>query len=157
MGRIGRDVIGHNNVRWALIFEGVNDIGVAATDAATQNSLGDQLIAGLDQMVTRLHGRGIAVMGATITPFSGEGQKYSDPEREKTRQRVNAWIRDSGRYDAVVDFDEVVRDPADGSKLKAEFDSGDHLHPNVAAYVAMGNAVDLGFFEKFADGFSGML
>ncbi|KAI8227780.1 hypothetical protein K4K57_008263 [Colletotrichum sp. SAR 10_99] len=154
LGRLDRDVVAHTGVRYAIIFEGVNDIGVAANDTASQTAIGDRLLLAFDQIATRLHRFGIPVFGATITPFTGADQPYSDPEREKTRQRVNEWIRTSGRYDAVIDFDAAVRDPAAPERLRAEFDTGDHLHLNPAGYEAMAAAVDLSIFEKFKDGVS---
>ncbi|KAF9879311.1 GDSL-like Lipase/Acylhydrolase [Colletotrichum karsti] len=156
LGRVDRDVIAHTGVRYAVVFIGVNDIGTAATDAATQKAVGDRLVAAYDQIVTRLHRFGIAVFGATITPLTGEGQAYSDPERERTRQRVNAWIREGGRFDAVFDFDEMVRDPAAPERLRVEFDTGDHLHLNPAGYEAMAAGIDLGVFERFREGVWGL-
>lgn len=152
LGRVGRDVLAQPGVRYVMVFEGVNDIGTAATDAATQKALGDRLLAAYEQMITRLHGFGLPVFGATITPFSGPDQVYGDPERERTRQRVNAWIRDSGRFDAVVDFDALVRNETSPDRLSSDYDVGDHLHLNPAGYRAMGRAVDLTLFSKFANG-----
>jgi lysophospholipase L1-like esterase len=157
LGRIERDVLAHPNVRYALIFEGVNDIGTAATDTATQTAVADRVVSALDQMITRLHAAGIAVFGATITPMSGPGQVYGDPTREAARQRVNKWIRTSGRFDAVVDFDAAVRDPKNGTMLRTEYDSGDYLHLNPAGYKAMAEAVDLKLFVRFAGGSDAMV
>ncbi|KAK4240017.1 SGNH hydrolase-type esterase domain-containing protein [Achaetomium macrosporum] len=157
LGRIERDVLAHPNVRYAIVFEGVNDLGMAAADAATQKAVGDRLIQAYDQMVARLHGAGIAVFGATITPMSGPSQAYGDPAREAERQRVNRWIRTSGRFDAVVDFDAAVRDPKNGTMLRKEYDSGDYLHLNPAGYKAMTEAVDLRLFARFAGGSSAMV
>ncbi|KAK4147690.1 SGNH hydrolase-type esterase domain-containing protein [Dichotomopilus funicola] len=152
LGRVERDVLAHNGVRYAIVYEGVNDIGTAATDEASQKLVGDRVLTALDQIVSRLHGAGIAVFGATITPMSGPGQVYGDPVREKQRQRVNDWIRHSGRFDAVVDFDKVVRDPKNATQLAEEYNSGDYLHLNPAGYKAMAKAVDLKLLTKFADG-----
>lgn len=152
LGRIDRDVLAHSGTAYALVFEGVNDIGTAAADAAAQQRLGDRLLAAYDQVVTMLHARGLPVFGATITPFGGDGQAYGAPAREATRQRVNAWIRGAGRFDAVVDFDAVVRDPGNHSILNPVYDSGDHLHPNVLGYQVMADSFDLGLFERFKDG-----
>ncbi|KAL0939095.1 GDSL-like lipase acylhydrolase [Colletotrichum truncatum] len=156
LGRIDRDVIAHTGVRYAIVFIGVNDIGTGATDASSQQAVGERLVAAYDQIITRLHRFGIAVFGATITPLTGDGQPYSDPEREKTRQRVNEWIRSSGRFDSVIDFDKIVRDPASPEKLKVEYDTGDHLHLNPAGYEAMAAGVDLLIFEKFKEGVSAL-
>ncbi|KAL2130106.1 hypothetical protein VTI74DRAFT_6907 [Chaetomium olivicolor] len=156
-GRVERDVLAHPNVRYALIYEGVNDIGTAATDHETQNRVGDRVIAAYEQMITRLHGAGIAVFGATITPMSGPGQVYGDPVREEQRQRVNGWIRTSGRFDAVIDFDAAVRDKTNGTMLRKEYDSGDYLHLNPAGYKAMAEAVDLRLFARWAGGSDAMV
>lgn len=147
LGRIDRDVISQPGVKYAIIFEGVNDIGTTSTDSASQTAIGTRIIAAYDQMITRLQRFGIKVIGATITPFTGPGQTYGDPEREKTRQRVNKWIRESGRFDGLVDFDKTVRNQTQQDQLDARYDVGDHLHLNPAGYVAMGNAVDLALFK----------
>jgi lysophospholipase L1-like esterase len=84
-------------------------------------------------------------MGATLTPY--EGAAYFREEGEKIRQALNTWIRTSGAYDAVVDFEAVVRDPANPRRLRAEFDPGDHLHPNDAGYRAMAMAIDVKIFR----------
>ncbi|AEO53449.1 hypothetical protein MYCTH_2294783 [Thermothelomyces thermophilus ATCC 42464] len=156
-GRIERDVLARSGVRYALVYEGVNDLGTAAPDPVSQAAVGDRLIAAYDQMITRLHGAGIPVFGATITPMCGPGQPYSDPVREAQRQRVNRWIRTSGRFDAVVDFDRAVRDPKNATMLRTEYDSGDYLHLNPAGYKAMADAVDLDLFVRFAGGVYSMV
>lgn len=154
LGRIDRDVLAHSGVRYVLLFEGVNDIGTAAATAAAQGAVGDRLLAAYAQVIGLAHAKSLPVFGATITPFSGNSsvQAYSDPAREATRQRVNEWIRTSGRFDAVVDFDAAVRDPANETMLNPLYDSGDYLHLNPAGYVVMAQAVDLSLFEKFKDG-----
>jgi len=157
LGRLDRDVLAHPNVRYAIIFEGVNDIGTAPAETAAQTAVANRLIAALDQMVTRLHAAGIAAFGATITPMSGPGQVYGEPAREVARQKVNKWIRSSGRFDAVIDFDAAVRDSKNATRLKPEYDTGDYLHLNPAGYKAMAEAVDLRLFERFAGGVNAML
>lgn len=152
LGRIDRDVIAQSGVGYVLVYEGVNDIGTAAVDGPTQAATADRLISAFSQMVVRVHRYGIATFGATITPFSGPGQAYSDPERERQRQRVNGWIRSSGVFDAVVDFDEAVRDPANATQLNPLYNSGDYLHLNPEGYRVMAQAVDLALFSKFAGG-----
>ncbi|KJA26591.1 hypothetical protein HYPSUDRAFT_36307 [Hypholoma sublateritium FD-334 SS-4] len=148
-GRIERDVIAQSGIKFSMIFEGVNDIGTADATTEAQQAVGDQLIWAFKQIVTRLNIAGLPVFAATITPFSGDPtiQPYSSPVREVTRQRVNAFIRTSGIFDAVVDFDKVVADPANPSQLNPIYDSGDFLHPNVAGYQAMANVVDLSIFN----------
>ena len=156
LGRIDRDVIVQSGAKYALLYEGVNDIGMADTDAATQETVGTRLIGAYDQVISRLHTFGIPVFGATITPFSGPGQAYSDANREATRQRVNEWIRRGGRFDAVVDFDEAVRDPANATQLASAYNSGDYLHLNPEGYRVMAEAVDLSLFARFKGGVHSM-
>lgn len=142
IGRIDRDVLAQSGVRWLLVFEGVNDIGTAgATDAAQKQVTGD-LIDAYQQIITRAHALGITVYGATITPFGGN-TGYDDPQglREASRQAVNAWIRTSHRFDAVIDFDRVAHDPANPRALLPAYDSGDHLHMNPLGYRAIAGAV----------------
>ena len=100
------------------------------------------------------------MFAATITPFSAPGfdstiQPYSNAVREATRQRVNAWIRESGKFDAVIDFDAIVRDPSNVTQLNPAYNSGDYLHPNVAGYTAIANAFPLEIFQEFAFGVNG--
>ncbi|KAK1754829.1 SGNH hydrolase-type esterase domain-containing protein [Echria macrotheca] len=153
LSRIERDVIAQPGVRYAIIYEGVNDLGTSPTDAASLARVGDRLLTAYDQMITRLHTAGIAVFGATITPMSGPGQTYSDAGREAQRQRVNNWIRTSNRFDAVIDFDLAVRDPRNTTQLAPAFDVGDYLHLNPDGYRTMAETVDLGLFSKFAGGY----
>lgn len=152
LGRIDRDVVAQSGVGYMMVYEGVNDIGTADADAATQAATADRLISAFGQMVVRVHRFGIAAFGATITPMSGPGQAYSDPQRERQRQRVNEWIRHSGVFDAVVDFDAAVRDPANASQLNPLYNSGDYLHLNPEGYRVMAQTVDLSLFAKFAGG-----
>jgi hypothetical protein len=106
---------------------------------------GDDIIAALKQLVLRSHARGIGVIGGTITAFGGSAS-YS-PEGEAARVKVNAWIRDSGTFDGVVDFDRATRDPRDPTRLLDAADSGGHLHPNDAGYAMMADAIDLALFK----------
>lgn len=160
VSRLDRDILSQPGVSYVLLFEGVNDIGTAPTSPLTQSDLGHRLIAAYDQIITRLHAARLPVFGATITPFSGGSpglQPYSDPERERTRQCVNAWIRDSGRFDAVIDFDALVRNASRPDQLDDKYNSGDYLHLNPAGYEAMSGAVDLALFDRFADGVDRMV
>jgi lysophospholipase L1-like esterase len=141
LSRVDRDVLAQSGVKWLLVFEGVNDIGTAEpTKAATAQVTAD-LITAYQQIADRAHAHGIRVYGATITPFGGNS--YDDPDgyREAARQAVNHWIRTSGRFDAVVDFDRVARDPAHPRALSPAYDTGDHLHLNPAGYRALAAAV----------------
>ncbi|KAJ6562582.1 SGNH hydrolase-type esterase domain-containing protein [Mycena capillaripes] len=152
LGRIDRDVLSQTGVKYAMIFEGVNDIGDEDVTPEAQQIIGDRVIAAFKQIVTRVHAAGIPIFAATITPFANS--IYSNPVREATRQRVNAWVRTSGVFDAVIDFDKVVADPTIPSQLNPVFDSGDFLHPNVAGYTAMAAAFPLGLFTRFSEGVS---
>ncbi|KAJ5245815.1 hypothetical protein N7468_000798 [Penicillium chermesinum] len=153
VSRIDRDVLAQSGVTHVMLFEGVNDIGVAAPDRESQLYVGDQLMVAYQQIATRVHAAGLPLYGATITPFgtpssSNYTQPYSSLEREKTRQRVNTFIRTSGVFDAVIDFDQAVRDPAEPSHLLAIYDSGDHLHPNEAGYHALADYFPLDVFNR---------
>jgi lysophospholipase L1-like esterase len=157
LGRIDRDVLAQFGVKYAMIFEGVNDIGVADATEEAQALIGDQVITAYKQIVTRIHTFGIPVFASTITPFGAPNntiQPYSSPIREATRQRVNAFIRTPGSFDFVIDFDKIVADPENPSQLNPAFNSGDFLHPNVSGYEAMANAFPLEIFEQFAGGVS---
>lgn len=149
LGRIDRDVLAQSGVKYAMIFEGVNDIGVADPTPANQTFTGDRIIQAYEQIVARAHTFGIPMFGATITPFCAPNttiQAYSNALREQTRQRVNKWIRTSGVFDEVIDFDAVVRDPKNGTQLNPLYNSGDYLHPNELGYHAMANAFPLSIF-----------
>ncbi|KAJ2892496.1 GDSL-like Lipase/Acylhydrolase [Zalerion maritima] len=152
LGRIDRDVIAQSGVKYAIVLEGVNDFGAADPDQETQEEIAQRLISAYDQMIARLHRFGIAVFGGTITPCSGPGQSYGEGYRENTRQTLNEWIRNSGRFDGVVDFDKMVRNPANETMLLGEYDDGDYLHLNPLGYQKMAEAVDLSLFWRFEDG-----
>lgn len=134
--RLQRDALGQTGVRTVVLFEGVNDIQQAPVqeDPAA-------IIAGLEQTAARARADGLRVVGATIAPF--EGWRQWTPQRDAVRRQVNAWIRTTTAYDHVLDFDVVLRDPARPQRLQPAFGSGDHLHPNDAAYAAMAASVDL--------------
>jgi lysophospholipase L1-like esterase len=141
LARFDRDVLLQTGATHVIIMEGINDIGIARTNPAPS---ADDLIAGHKQLIARAHARGLKVYGATLTPF--EGAAYWTAEGEAKRQALNQWIRTGGAYDAVIDFDQVTRDPAAPTKFLPAYDSGDHLHPGDAGYKAMGEAVDLKLF-----------
>lgn len=130
-----------------MIFEGVNDIGTDVPDA------GDRLIQAFKQIITRVHTVRLPMFAATITPFFGNA--YFTTDHEATRQRVNEWIRTSGFFDAVIDFDQAIRDPSMPERINPVYDSGDGLHPNPAGYKVLADAFDLSLFEKFASGVDG--
>ncbi len=145
LSRLDRDVLEQSGVRWVIVFEGVNDIGGARGPGAAA-AVGRDLILAYRQIIARAHVRGLRVYGGTITPFGGSS--YGDAEREDVRQTVNRWIRSSGAFDAVIDFDAAVRDPANPGRLLPAADSGDHLHPGEEGLRLMAAAIDLGLFAR---------
>jgi len=146
LARFDRDVLARSGVAWIILMEGINDITWSALPGAPVNeqASAEAIIEGLSQLVDRAHAHDIRVMGATLTPM--EGLWLYNEETESMRQAVNAWIRTSGKYDAVVDFDAVTRDPGLPSQLQPSHDSGDHIHPNDAGNAAMADAIDLADF-----------
>jgi len=152
LARFDRDVLGMSGVKWLLVMEGINDIGGTTGPprggAAPQNPVTpvtpDDLIGVLKQMIERAHAHGIKVAGATLTPYEGAG--YYSEKGEEVRQAVNRWIRTSGAFDAVLDFDKATQDSANPKTFKPTFNNTDHLHPNDAGYKAMADSVDLKIF-----------
>ncbi|MEU1432764.1 SGNH/GDSL hydrolase family protein [Streptomyces sp. NPDC005786] len=149
LARLDRDVLAQSGVDRLIVFEGVNDIGTAAATPAAQKRTADDVIAAYDQIITRAHALGIRVYGATLTPFGGN-TGYDDPDgfREGARQSVNTWIRTSGRFDEVIDFDRAARDPQSPRALRPSLDVGDHLHLNPAGYRALAGAVPVRLFRQ---------
>ncbi len=150
LARFERDVLAQTGVRYAIVLEGVNDLGTAAQAGAMSPEAHARLVADMigvyRQMVARARARGIKAIGATILPFAGSFYK-PDAAHEADRQALNAWIRAPGNFDAVIDFDAVMRDPAQPDRMRADLDSGDHLHPSMAGYRAMAEAVPLSLFR----------
>jgi lysophospholipase L1-like esterase len=133
LARFDRDVLMQTGVTHVIVMEGINDIGIARSNPSPSAA---DLIAGHKQLIERAHARGLKIYGATLTPYEGAG--YFSPEGEAKRQALNQWIRTSGAYDGVIDFDMITRDPAAPTKFLPAYDSGDHLHPGDAGYKAMG-------------------
>lgn len=144
VSRFERDVLNQPGVEWLIILEGVNDIGQAKGEDGSEQVAKD-LIEAFGQMIEKAHTNNIKVYGATILPFGGSF--YEAPGHEKARQTVNDWIRNSGKFDAVIDLDSALRDPENPAQLLPEADTGDHLHPNETGHRMMGEAVDLKFFK----------
>jgi len=140
--RFARDALDQVGVRDIILLEGINDIGFSAGRANPDGVIGAaRIIAGYERLIAETHARHVRIFGATLLPFQGAG--YYTPAGEATREAVNAWIRTSGAFDGVIDFDKVMSDPADPLRLNPVYDSGDHLHPDDAGYLAMANAVNL--------------
>lgn len=147
VSRYKRDALDLAGVKWVMIFEGVNDIGNGGQDQGSQQRIGDQLINAFRQIVTDAKAKGMYTIGTTITPL---GTGYSGGARESTRQRVNQWILTSGTFDAVVDFDKIVRNPSNPAQLNRSYDgSGDGLHPNVAGFQAIADQFPADIFTRF--------
>jgi lysophospholipase L1-like esterase len=150
LARFDRDVLLEPHADTVVLMMGINDIGWPQSVLAPEEKIpaAADVIAGYEQLIARAHLHGLRIFGATLTPFEDTFHGtplfgYYSPEKDKVRDEVNAFIRDSGKFDGVIDFDAVVRDPARPAHVKAEFDAGDHLHPSDAGYVAMADSIDL--------------
>ncbi|MFL6632770.1 MAG: SGNH/GDSL hydrolase family protein [Massilia sp.] len=148
LARFEQDVLGQPGVSDVIVLLGINDIGWPGSPFARDERPAtlDELTAAYRQLVAASHVRGVRVTAGTLPPFEGalDGTPYAghySPAKERLRQQLNDWIRTAGAFDAVVDFDAVLRDPARPRRLRAAFDSGDHLHPGDAGYRAMAEAV----------------
>jgi lysophospholipase L1-like esterase len=155
LARFDRDALVLPGVTHIVLLEGINDIcfpgakmdGQYLADPAETRSAQD-ITDAYRQLISRAHARGVKVIGATITPCEGvDIPGYYSEEKEAIRQTVNKWIRTSGAFDGVIDFDAVVRDPNHPSQLLPKFASKDHLHPNDAGYKAMADLIDLNLFK----------
>lgn len=146
LARFDRDVLSRPGVRWVILLEGINDINIRGGNDGPDALTSEELIGGYQQIIARAHAHGLRVIGATLTPE--EGVRTATDRGEAIRQAVNRWIRQSGSFDAVVDFDAVLRDPARPARLRSEFDPGDHIHPNDLGNQAMAEAFDLTVFVK---------
>jgi lysophospholipase L1-like esterase len=152
LARFDRDVLAPAGVRWLIVFEGVNDLGgltrTGEVPPEDHAALVQRVIAAYQQIIQRAHAHGIRVFGATITPYMGSDYYHPGPLNEQDRQAVNDWIREASHFDAVIDFNAVVRDPHHPDHLLPTYDSGDHLHPSPAGYRAMGDAVPLSLLAR---------
>ncbi|MCR5878628.1 SGNH/GDSL hydrolase family protein [Phenylobacterium sp. J367] len=150
LARFERDVLAQPGVRFVIILEGVNDLGTLTRDgpvgAEAHARLVHEITGAYAQMAARARARGIKVIGATILPFAGTPVYNPGPANEADRQAINAWIRRPGAFDAVIDFDALMRDPARPDRMRADLDSGDRLHPSLAGYRAMAAAIPLELF-----------
>ncbi len=140
--RFERDALSAPGVKYVIVFEGVNDLGGAWQPDETAN----QLIDSFKAMIEKAHAHGLKIYGATIMPF--RGNNYYNPGREAARQKVNEWIRNSGEYDGLIDFDRAMSDPQQSDRLNPAFlFENDWLHPNADGYQTMGNCIDLNLFK----------
>lgn len=137
--RYKRDLFDHSGVKWIILYIGVNDIGNSGCSMTTSNNV----INAFSTIADSARARGIKVYGATITPFNGNG--YYSTNSESCRQRINAWVRTTDKYDAVIDFDKIIRNPNDTTRILQAYNN-DGLHPSVAGYAFMGNSIDTNLF-----------
>lgn len=144
VARFDEDVLSRPGVRWAIVLASINDINMSIMPKS-QAATAAEIIEGLDQLVSRAHLHGIKVAGGTV--MATKGLPFYSAEGEAMRQDVNHWIRASGRFDAVIDFDAATRDLVDPLRLRPEIDPGDHVHPNDAGNMLMAEAVDLDIFR----------
>jgi len=153
--RFDRDVLATPGLTHIIVLIGINDIGSGgmvfpgSSGPAPDMRTPQELIAGYSQMIARARSMNppVKIYGATLTPFEGTFEGYYTPEKDKMRMAVNEWIRTSGAFDAVIDFDRAVADPENPMRMAPEYDSGDKLHPGDAGYRKMAEAIDLGLFE----------
>jgi lysophospholipase L1-like esterase len=145
--RFDRDVLAQPGVTHVIVMLGTNDLRNRWAKPEEEVTA-EHIITGLQQMALRAHSAGIKIIGATLTPFGNETYMANawNPTREAHRVAVNSWIRDSGVFDAIADFDAALRDPAIPTQMRAVDDCGDGLHPSDAGYCKMGDAIDLALF-----------
>jgi lysophospholipase L1-like esterase len=150
LARFDQAVLSHPGVDTVIFMMGINDIGWpdSVLDRNGVAPSAEEIIDGYEQLIARSHAHGIRIIGATLTPFAVAFKDtplagYYNEEKEQKRITVNEWIRTSGAFDGVIDFDKVVQDPSDANRMRPEYDKGDNLHPNDAGYKAMAESVDL--------------
>ena len=151
LARFDRDVLAQAGVTHVVVLEGINDVGLALNDLGLPRSesrpTAEEIIFGHQQLIARAKSHGLSIYGATFLPFEGTSlaviPNYWSADGEATRQAINDWIRTSGAYDGVVDFEAAVRNPDAPTRIRPRYDSGDGLHPGDAGYAAMAEAVDL--------------
>jgi lysophospholipase L1-like esterase len=151
LARFDRDVIAQPGVTHVIVLEGINDIGLPGYMGRRDEEVtSDEIIGAYRQLIMRAHEKGLKVYGATLTPFEGAGEPYYSAAGEAKREAVNSWIRSEAEFDAVIDFDRTVQDPAHTTRLLPIYDSGDHLHPSDAGYHAMAASIDLKLLDSGA-------
>jgi lysophospholipase L1-like esterase len=142
VSRFDRDILNQPGIRWAVVFEGVNDIG-GVRNASAATTIANNLIAAYTQMIAKAHAQHVRIYGGTITPF--KGNSYYNQYSESCRNAVNQWIRTTGNFDACIDFDKTMRDPLDTARLVSSYQN-DGLHPDAAGHKTMGESIDLNLF-----------
>jgi lysophospholipase L1-like esterase len=150
LARFDRDVLSVPGVRTVILLESINDIGHSGSAGLLEQAVSaDDISAGMRQIIERAHAHRIRILGATLTPFADSTSPgFYSKEGEEKRQAVNRWIREGCAFDGVIDFDAVLRDPVHTDHIAAQFNDGDHVHPNDAGYRRMGEAVDLALLSK---------
>jgi lysophospholipase L1-like esterase len=151
VARFDQDALALPGVTHIVLLEGINDISFPGAKLGgdyladpKDTRTAENIIWAYRQLISRAHAHGVKIIGATMTPCEGvEIPGYYSESKDAVRQAVNKWIRTSGSFDGVIDFDAVLRDPDHPSRLLPRFASQDHLHPNDAGYQAMADAIDL--------------
>jgi lysophospholipase L1-like esterase len=146
--RLDRDVIAQPGATHLIVILGINDIRNRG-QLPEEDASAEDMIAGLQQMCLRAHAAGLKIFGGTLLTFEHEtfNPGFYTPEGEAKRQEVNAWVRDGGEFDAVIDFEKALRDPGHPTQMLPLYDCGDHLHPSDAGYLHMGDVIDLSLFD----------
>ena len=149
LARFDRDVLAQAGVKYVIVLLGINDIGHPGSNApASEEVTAEDIVAGYRQLIARAHEKGLKIYGCTLTPFENTTiPNFYSESKDAKRQAVNQWIRTSGAFDAVIDFDKAVRDPSHPARFLPSFDGGDHLHPSDAGLKAMGDSIDLALFK----------
>ena len=150
LSRFDRDVVARPGVRFVILLQGSNDISASDMLPTPEDHVSaQQIIDGMKALIARAQAKGIRIFGATLLPREGVGKPFVNTDAGRAKRRaVNDWIRTAGAFDAVIDFERVMTDPARPGHLRPAFDSGDHLHPNDAGYAAMASAIDLRLFAQ---------
>ena len=150
LARFDHDVLSQPSIKWVIVLEGINDLGMLTHEKEVSDEEHSaevrRIESAYEQIVVRAHAQGIKVIGGTLTPYVGSAFYHPNMKNEADRQALNDWIRK--HFDAVIDFDKVVRDPEHPEKLRAEFDCGDHLHPSPAGFTAMAEAIPVLLFAN---------
>ena len=147
LARFDRDVLAQDGVRYVIVMESINDIGrLAHLESPDDDVTAKDLELGLSQIANAAHQHGVKAIGATLTPYKGAG--YFSDKGEQVRKDVNNWIRNSGTFDGVIDFDKMTADPSNPEQFSPMSDSGDHLHPGDAGYRTMSDGIDLKLFAR---------